>query len=54
MSFLTRINLNKLESIIRISESLSRMRSSNLIDCNGILDAVKIIQKVITATDNLI
>ena len=32
--FLTKINLYKLESIIRISESLSKMRSSNLADCN--------------------
>ena len=54
LSFLTLINLNKLESIVRIAESLSKMRYSNLIDCNAILDAVRIIQKVITTTDILL
>jgi DNA replicative helicase MCM subunit Mcm2 (Cdc46/Mcm family) len=51
--FFTRINLNRLESIIRISESLSKMRSSNVIDCNTILDSVRIIQRVIITIDNL-
>nr|UXY87777.1 minichromosome maintenance component complex 5-like protein [Cryptomonas curvata] len=51
--FFTKINLNKLESIIRVSESLSKMRASNLTDCNIILDAVRIIQKIIITIDKL-
>jgi DNA replicative helicase MCM subunit Mcm2 (Cdc46/Mcm family) len=51
LSVFTRINLNKLETIIRISESISKMRMSNLIDCNDILDAVRIIQKSIFTID---
>uniref|UniRef100_A0A7S0QDB1 MCM AAA-lid domain-containing protein n=1 Tax=Cryptomonas curvata TaxID=233186 RepID=A0A7S0QDB1_9CRYP len=52
ISVFTRINLNKLETIIRVSESISKMRMSNLIDCNDILDAVRIIQKAILTIDD--
>jgi DNA replicative helicase MCM subunit Mcm2 (Cdc46/Mcm family) len=47
ISLFTWINISKLESIIRISESLTKMRMSDVIECNDILDSIRIVQEAI-------
>jgi len=42
-----RISLKNLETILRISECVTKMRMSNTIDCGDILDAIKIFQQKI-------
>nr|UXY86852.1 minichromosome maintenance component complex 5-like protein [Cryptomonas paramecium] len=40
-----KISLKNLETILRISECVTKMRMSNTIDCGDILDAIKIFQQ---------
>nr|UXY87286.1 minichromosome maintenance component complex 5-like protein [Cryptomonas sp.] len=52
-SCLIRINLNKLESIIRLSKSLTRMRMSNLTNCEDVLNGIRIFQNTLITLKNL-